>query len=684
MINVRCRTAYDGMSVLLPMKFTGVNAKFVIDTGAAVTIISSRIFDQIPSHDRPKLRKPEKITKLEVANDGFLDVDGIAKFVFKVCGDYYEWDMYVAPLREDGLLGLDFLYEHNYSLGREQGMKLNGKCVHCEVQGVSPQVIRVMLKSDTVVPAASQFVLQGTADTGEFSSSYGLVGPITGKELCEGLVIGNTLIDPRRSDVSLPVRVINPTAENIVLRQGKTIGYLHEVDDVCTLFNSESEETHLPVYSVNSTVPKSCVSQWPDPLKDLFEKSRANLSDSDQERLSLLLNKHVTLFAKSPDDLGHTSVVQHCIDTGDARPIKHAPRRPPRAFIEEERRIIDSQLATGVIRESTSAWASPMVYVRKKDGSTRPCVDYRSLNYSCLKDAYPIPRIDDCLDCLGGAHLFSTLDLQSGYWQIEVREEDKHKTAFTTRHGLFEYNFMPFGLCNAPSTFERCMEIVMRGLQWKSLLVYLDDIIIFSSTVSEHFQRLDEVFCRLKQAGLKLKPSKCELLQEEVNFLGHVVTQNGVMPDASKVEAVRNWPVPRTVTDVRSFLGLCSYYRRFVPHFSARASPMNSLLEAGKEFVWTDNCQAAFEDLKSALTGDEVMAYPSDTGLYILDTDASDSGIGATLSQVQWCEKSQREEERPIAYASRSLTKAQRTTCNSDICPTVSPLSARKTISCED
>ena len=184
--------------------------------------------------------------------------------------------------------------------------------------------------------------------------------------------------------------------------------------------------------------------------------------------MAFLLSRHCELFVKGPTDLGRTSVVQHGIDVGDTRPIKQAPRRPPRAFAEQEAAILKQQLDAGVIQESTSAWASPMVYVRKKDGTTRPCVDYRRLNEVTHKDAYPLPRIDDCLDCLGGACVFSMLDLQSGYWQIEVREADRPKTAFVTRHGLYEYRTMPFGLCNATSMFERCMELVLRGMQWKT------------------------------------------------------------------------------------------------------------------------------------------------------------------------------------------------------------------------
>lgn len=302
--------------------------------------------------------------------------------------------------------------------------------------------------------------------------------------------------------------------------------------------------------------------------------------------------------------------------------------------------MIKKQLDTGVITKSTSPWASPMVFVKKKDGTTRPCVDYRRLNELTRKDAYPLPSIQDCLDSLSGATLYSTLDLQSGYWQIKVDEQDRHKTAFATRSGLFEYVSMPFGLCNAPSTFQRCMELVVGGLQWKTLLVYLDDVIIFASSTDEMVQRMDEVFTRLGHAGLKLRPDKCSLFQKQVTYRGHIVSGDGIGPDPQKIQAIKEWTTPRNTTDIRAFLGLCSYYRRFIKGFSARAHPLLKLLEACQVFKWTEECKNAFQDLKEALMGDEVMAYPQDEGLYILDTDASDSAVGATLSQMQWCTRS--------------------------------------------
>ena len=293
--------------------------------------------------------------------------------------------------------------------------------------------------------------------------------------------------------------------------------------------------------------------------------------------------------------------MKHRINTQSAHPIKQPLRRTPVYLNNEINKQIDEMIAKDVIQPSASPWASEIVMVSKKDGTKRFCVGYRKLNDVTVKDSYPIPRIDDALEQLSGAQWFSCLDLNAGYWQVEVDEADREKTAFVSRHGLFEFKVMPFGLCNSPATFERLMEAILAGLNWEICLIYLDDILIHGRTFDEMLSNLDRVLNKLQEAGLKLKARKCQLFQKEVEYLGHVVSSDGIRTDPKKIEAVQNWPTPENVTELRAFIGLCSYYRRFIQGFADIAKPLHRL--TGKEvlFNWTKECEVAFQTLKHKL-----------------------------------------------------------------------------------
>ena len=298
-----------------------------------------------------------------------------------------------------------------------------------------------------------------------------------------------------------------------------------------------------------------------------------------------------------------------------------------------------------------------IVLVSKKDGSTRFCVDFRKVNSITTKDAYLLPRVDDTLDALTGSQWFSTLDLISGYWQVEVDPADREKTAFCTTEGLFEFTVMPFGLCNAPATFQRLMDTALAG-EWRRSVVYLDDIIIPGKTFHEHLSNLVIVFERLRKAGLKLQPSKCAFCRKQVAFLGHILSTDGIATDPAKTEKVAKWREPTSRREVQQFLGLANYYRRFVQDFAKIAKPLHRLTEKTARFVWTQECQKAFEELRSRLVSAPILAFPDYEKEFIVDTDASNDGIGAVLSQIQ-----EDGNEKVIAYASRVLSKPERQYC---------------------
>ncbi|KAJ9529794.1 hypothetical protein QJQ45_022194 [Haematococcus lacustris] len=365
-----------------------------------------------------------------------------------------------------------------------------------------------------------------------------------------------------------------------------------------------------------------------------------------------------------PSDLPHglppERSVDHRIELQQAKP---PPARPiynvSSSELAELKQQIGELLDKGFIRPSTSPYASGVLLVRKKDGSFRMCIDYRPLNRLTIKNKYPLPRLDTLLDRLHGAKVFSKQDLRQGYHQIRVAPEDIHKTAFRTRYGRFEFTVLPFGLCNAPATFQRLMNDVLHDLLDDCVLVYLDDILIFSRTPQEHIAHLRRVLDLLRKHKLYAKLSKCEFGMDQPSFLGHIVSALGIACDPAKVAAVQSWPIPTTVHDVRSFLGLANYYRRFVKDFSTIAAPLTALTRADghdKQGVvaWGQAQQSAFDALKQALVSAPILIAPDPSQPYTLRCDASSIGIGAVLSQGTGSA------ERVVAYHSRKLLPAER------------------------
>ena len=374
------------------------------------------------------------------------------------------------------------------------------------------------------------------------------------------------------------------------------------------------------------------------------------------------MNEYGFLFTLDSLDLEKTDVVKHHIELSDYTPIKDRYQQIPPHQYDEVRKHLQEMLAVGAIRKSNSPWASPVMLVRKKDGSLRFCIDLRKLNARTIKDAYSLPCIEDALDSLDGACLFTSLDLKSGYWQVELDEESIPLTAFTVGLlGFYECVRMPFGLTNAPATFQRLMETCLGELHLNWCIIYLDDIIIFSKTPEEHLCRLRGMFERLAKAGLKLKPSKCEFFRDSLRYLGHVVSPKDIATDPKKIEAIQRWPVPHTVTDVRSFIGFTNYYRRYIKDYAKVSRPLHELTSGDnakrkrQRVEWDERCQEAFEKLKEACSKCPVLAYANYKEPFILHTDASTMGLGAVLSQKQ-----PDGTERVVAYASRSLNKSER------------------------
>uniref|UniRef100_A0A669DN06 ribonuclease H n=1 Tax=Oreochromis niloticus TaxID=8128 RepID=A0A669DN06_ORENI len=327
---------------------------------------------------------------------------------------------------------------------------------------------------------------------------------------------------------------------------------------------------------------KSPSTETTEAVGDLWQRSSVGLNVDQRQRLRCLLDENVDIFAASDEDCRQTGLVQHTIDTGSAQPIRLRPHRLPLSKRQVAEEKIREMAAAGVIEPSNSPWAAPVVLVGKKDGSPRFCVDFRRLNGVNKKDSYPLPRIDEALDYVTGSSWFSSLDLRSGYWQVELAPEARPKTAFTIGQGLWQFRVMPFGLCNAPATFERLMERVLVNIPRSRCVVYLDDLLVHGGDFDSALSHLSEVFSAIRQAGLRLNPAKCRLLARETTFLGHVISAKGIATDSAKVAAVRDWPTPSNVKELRSFLGLASYYRQFIKGFATIASPLHRLTDKGR------------------------------------------------------------------------------------------------------
>ena len=366
-----------------------------------------------------------------------------------------------------------------------------------------------------------------------------------------------------------------------------------------------------------------------------------------------LLSEYQDIFDWSGENLGRTHLMHHKIETEDVQPIRARPYRLAPVEAEALKKELDKLCKLRVIRPSSSPWAAPVILVKKKNGDYRLVVDYRKLNAVTKKDAYPLPRIDDLLDALGNARIFSALDLRSGFNQVPLHPDSIEKTAFVCKEGVYENLVLPQGCANSPRVFQRLVDICLRPLVNKCVVAYIDDINVYSKTPKEHINHLRRTFECLRTANLTLNPDKCVFFKKNLQFLGFIITADGVAADEEKIIKIKNFPQPKTVTQLRSFLGLASFYRKHVPNFARIARPLHNLTKL-QDTPWTPKATEAFEQLKTALTTPPVLARPDFDKPFILATDASREGLGAVLSQLD-----DNNRERPILYLSRGVNKAE-------------------------
>lgn len=387
-------------------------------------------------------------------------------------------------------------------------------------------------------------------------------------------------------------------------------------------------------------------------------KISAKLDCDEKQILASLLNTFQDIFSHDGTKLGYCTLYEHVIETGKNPPIHLNLRRYSDNERQEMQRQVDQMLKLGVIRPSRSPYAAPIVLVPKPGENKWRCtIDYRKLNAISVKDHYPMPNIQDALRAVRGCHFFTALDLNAGFWQIGVRKEDIPKTAFITPDGLFEFLRMPFGLACAPATFQRTMDIVLASLKWNTAVAYMDDVLIFSKDYGLHIGAIKSVLSRLREAGLTINPSKCSFFKTNLTYLGHVITKDGIKTNPDTIRSVVEFPRPKNLQAVQSFVSLAGYYRRFVADFARIAQPLAKLSRKTEGYSWTSEQEEAFEKLKTILTTDPVLAHFDRNKETELRTDACGYGIGGALVQKY------DQGFRPVAYFSRLLNTAEKNYC---------------------
>ena len=632
----------------------------LIDSGASISVIRADVFGKF-SNFSPSLTLEASDIQASAINGSMLQFKGMCLLPcrwFKN-GPMFSFKFYIcAHLSVPCVVGFDLLHKQKCAVDFSRGLVDVGDAVlECisplsqwfEDNSPTTETSLCSVTSRFLIPPRSEALIKCNLKSHhahKFSSSssrtssdatVGLVEPHVGFTSLNSLLVASSLVTVSQNEFWL--RVLNPTCNSVTLYPSQTIAQILPYN-----------ETVLQTVGFNAVDINSA-----ETLMQLFKSKFSTLTKKQQKDAFSLLKQFADVFATDKWDLGSCNLHKLRIQLkDDAQPS----RVPYRSMNPSKRKDLKDKITKlqekDLISPTHSEWAAPTVLVPKRDGSYRLVIDYRKLNAQTVKTSWPLPRISDILNNLEGSIFFSSLDLCSGFHQMEIDEEDRHLTSFITPFGLYQWKRMPMGLCNAPGAFQRLMEIVSSGLTYEIVLVYLDDIIVFGRSFEEHIHRLQLVFQRIREANLKISPAKCFLFQTKLVFLGHVVSADGIHTDPAKIAAVEKYPVPQTIRQLRSFMGLVGFYRKFVLNFGLIANPLYQLMNKTTTFHWTADCQKAFNKLKTALVSAPILGFPNEKDQFVLCTDASLTGIGAVLSQKQ------KNGENVIAYASKVLQKGQR------------------------
>lgn len=599
------------------------NVRLLLDTGADISLIKLNCLDDDVNFKNNTVAITginETINTLGtcIGNIKFNDLE--ISHTFHIVPDQIN-------LRYDGILGLDFIEKHKGVIDLEKKTFTTGNS--------TIKLIPQEIESCIFIPARSETIARVKVANGN-----NFEGICDSKEIHPQIIIGSCLTNVINHSGIVPI--LNITEKDVVIEMPSLVlepyeGNNYEDTKICMI--SEVRDTRIAE------------------IQNLINLEHLNFDE--KESIVNICEEFSDIFLLKNDTLTATDAVTHKIPLkNDTAPINIRPYRLPQVHKQVVEEHTKKMLKDGIIQPSQSAWNSPLLVVRKKpDANGNPrwrlVVDFRKLNDVTVGDAFPIPNITEILDQLGNSKFFSTLDLSNGFYQIPIDEKSREITAFSANNQHWEFLRLPMGLKGSPASFQRLMFSVLSGLVGLKCFIYLDDIVVYGSNLEDHNRKLSHVFSRLRKFNLKLEPQKCNFLRKEVVYLGHTISEDGIKPDPSKIVAVRDYPIPRNVTDIKAFLGLASYYRKFIEGFSKTAAPLTHLLKKNTEFFWTDSCAQSFAELKAKLISAPILQYPRFNEPFILTTDASGKALGAILSQGKIGK------DLPVAYASRILNSAE-------------------------
>ncbi len=641
-----------------------VNGTFtygLVDSGASVSCVSRAFLQQHKTLARTPISKC-KMPHVQGVGGNLVNITGKVDLEIEINQIIMAHTFLVLDKMQQSIIfGCDFLRENDITVNIAQGIiELRG--IVAEPIGNQSKFFFAYAKRRTLVPPRCEALLPVHSKQAQNFSEL-LLEPLSRfQEDC--MLVGSKMI-AQVTEGNFMYQVINPTDGPQVVEVGQKLCICSpiETNSILTLLtpaktdNTAPDETEqVMTYDTLETDP-----QYNEYIKTALNMGvnleNSSLTKEEKQTFLAFLGKNRDVFAMDLTELGRTHVHKHSIDTGDASPVRKRFYRQTPEMRAETSRQVQALLDANIIEKSMSQWQSPVVLCKKKCGNWRVAIDYRNLNAVTKFCSWPIPRLECIFDALGEAKasIFSCLDLKSGFWQIPLDRDSREKTGFVTHEGVYQFKMMPMGLVNAPSTFQAVMNEVLRGMTYRNAIVYIDDILLYDRDLTTHMQTLSEVFNRLRDADLKLQPTKCDWAAKEVRYLGHKISREGVSVDDSKIKVVRDFPTPQNVKHVRSFLGLCNYYRRHVKDYSKIVAPLTQLLRLDSKFSWSTECEHAFQTMKRKLTSAPILAFPDMNREFILYTDASQFAISYILGQ-----KGDDGRERVVAYGGRGLRDSER------------------------